>query len=352
MMKIPEELLEERAGIIRAYQRFTLADASETMERQFAFFDANLSNCFPHVNRADYPDIFMQMQLNRRLSFHDIELMRFPELIRLSGWDVGWAAALRHEPAIVCTYHTGSYRLINVLLARAGVPFSLVVSGQALQHEQQELDRVYTDVMAQTGVALNMQLIDAEQPKALLQMARAIKSGRSLLVYVDGNTGTTAGGRDNRNLLGIDFGHRRLWVRVGLASLAHRLAIPIYPVRCQRAGTGMADNRGVLFEHLPAIVPAGLSAHRFAGEATDRLYQYLAASVENNPAQWEGWLTLHRNLVQLWSAEPITAMEPLDRWAVYRRKGFRFLLHKPTYMQYVLTRKQYHRLKLKLPGNT
>src|SRR5690606_28983234 len=147
------------------------------------------------------------------------------------------------------------------------------------------------------------------------------------LVYVDGNTGTTARGNDNRNLLGIDFGHRRLWVRVGLASLAHRLAIPIYPVRCRRAGMGMADNRDMVFEHLPAIAPAGPSAHRFAGEATDRLYRYLAAVVENNPAQWEGWLTLHHKLADVGTAAPLTALEPLDHWAVYRHKRYHFMLH-------------------------
>jgi len=347
-MKAPQEWLVERSEIVQAYQRFTLSDASDTVERQFAFFSANLSNCFPHINSTHYLDIFKQMQLNRRLSFHDIELMRFPELIRITGWDAGWAAALRHAPAIVCTYHTGAYRLINVLLAKAGVPVSLVISGRAMRHERQELTCLYADVMAQAGRTLNMQLIDAEQPKALLRMARAIDSGRSLLVYVDGNTGTPV--KENHNLLGVQFGRRRLWVRVGLAALAYRMAIPIYPVCCQRAGMGMADNREVQFEHLPAIMPAGSSARQFAGDATEQLYHHLAAFVENKPAQWEGWLALHHHLAPLNPAAPITAMEPLDRWAVYRHNGYRFLLHKPTYMHYALSQQLYERLKMKLMG--
>ena len=347
-MKTPEELLAERRDFVRDYERFDLASASEASERQFAFFDANLSNCFPEVNRAAYTDLFKQMHLNRRLSFHDMELMHFPELIRITGWDADWAEGLRHEPAIICTYHTGSYRMINFLLAHAGVPFSLVVSGKALHQEHRERNRLYASVAAQTGVCLDMQLIDAEQPKALLQMARAVKAGRTLLVYIDGNTGTRMADTGRHNLLEIDFGRQRLGARVGVASLACRLEVPIYPVRCQRQGMDMERNRDIRFEHLPAIMPVQMTTRSFAHDATDGLYQYLAMFVKDNPEQWEGWLTLHHKLAHTPSAGPVNLMEPPNVWAVYRHKQQPYLLHKPSYTHYPLDPEQYQSLKVKL----
>lgn len=347
-MNTPEELLAERRDIVHAYGRFDLAGASETSERQFAFFDANLSNCFPGLNRAAYLDIFKQMHLNRRLSFHDMELMHFPELVRITGWDADWAAGLRRMPAIIVTYHTGSYRMINFLLAQAGVPFSLLVSGTALHHEHRERNRLYASVAAQTGMGLDMQLIDAEQPKALLQLSRAAKAGRTLLAYIDGNTGTPVADKDRHNLLQIDFGRQHLAVRVGLASLAYRLEVPIYPVRCRRRGMDMERNRDIRFEHLPAIMPVQPTTRPFAHEATASLYQYLASLVTDHPEQWEGWLTLHHKLADPPATAPTGMTEPLSDWAVYRRNQQFYLLHKPSYTHYPLHPEQYQSLKIKL----
>ncbi len=342
-MKTLDSILAQRRETIRSYQTFDLRRASQRIERQFAFYSANLHNIVPLLPKKVYPEIFRQLHANRRLSFLDVEHAPHGHILNISGWDERWAAGLRHRPAIICTYHTGSYRLINYLLAKAGVPFSLLVANGAYRQEQQAMQALYTSLAQQAGITLDMELMDAEQPHALIQMARAAKRGRSLLVYIDGNTGTTVAGEAYRNLLQIDFGLQHMAVRKGMAALAHRLGLPIHPVLCERApDKHFRYGHSIAYHHLPSLLPLpNESQHDFADRATRTLYAQLATFVTRQPEQWEGWLNVHNQLILDTEPHPAPDLDDPDLWATYRAGNRAYLLHRPSYYTYPVPWKLY-----------
>jgi len=342
-MKTLDSILAQRRETIRSYQTFDLRRASQRIERQFAFYSANLHNIVPLLPKKVYPEIFRQLHANRRLSFLDVEHAPHGHILNISGWDERWAAGLRHRPAIICTYHTGSYRLINYLLAKAGVPFSLLVANGAYRQEQQAMQTLYTSLVQQAGITLDMELMDAEQPHALIQMARAAKRGRSLLIYIDGNTGTTVAGEVYRNLLQIDFGLQHMAVRKGMAALAHRLGLPIHPVLCERApDKHFRYGHSIAYHHLPSLLPLpNESQHDFADRATRTLYAQLATFVTRQPEQWEGWLNVHNQLILDTEPHPAPDLDDPDLWATYRAGNRAYLLHRPSYYTYPVPWKLY-----------
>lgn len=346
-MKTRDSILARRREIILSYQNFDLRRASQRIERQFAFYSANLHNIVPLLSKKNYPEIFRQLHTNRRLSFLDVEHAPYNTILNINGWDEQWAAQLRHQPAIICTYHTGSYRLINYLLAKAGVSFSLLVASGAYRQEQQAMQTLYTSLAQQAGIKMDVELIDAEQPPALIQMTRAAKRGRSLLVYIDGNTGTTVAGETYRNLLQINFGLQHMAVRKGIAALAHRLGLPIHPVLCERSSDKhLPHGHCVAYHYLPDLQPRpNESQHDFADRATRTLYAQLATFVARQPEQWEGWLNVHNQLILDPEPHPAPDLDDLGVWATYRAGNRAYLLHRPSYYTYPVPWKIYRQYR-------
>jgi len=330
-------LYRERAEHVAPYLQLDLKHATQRMEWLFALFSTNLHNLLPDLPRKEYVPTFRRLQANLALTFMDIEHAACPGFMQARGWDDAWATTLRERPGIVCTYHTGAYRYLNHLLVAAGVQLSIVVAGRAIPAEQRLLDRASADI----------DLIDAEQPHALFSMAKAAKQGRSLLVYIDGNTGTNgnAADADRHNLLTVPFCGWQVKVRQGVAALAYRLQLPLYPVICEReVRWGMRLNHLLTYWHFNPICPLpDESQAAFAARATARLYGLLEQFVVRNPDQWEGWLGLQHDLVLPAPAELDEEEHPM-RWAPYRRGNQAFLLHRPTYASYRITWKEFYRL--------
>lgn len=327
--------ITERQQLVDEYAYFDLYQASDKTERQFAFFNANIGNCLPNIPYTAYSELFRKMQLNRRLCFHDTQHAAQRGFLTTTGWDTGWASSLCQTPGIICTYHMGSYRYINYLLALSGVPISMVVSGAAYADEHRELSKQYCKVTQAAGVELDMELIDATQPNSLWRMAKAVRLGRSLLVYIDGNTGVASKG--HKNLVPATFLSRQIKARQGVALLAYRLGVPIYPVVCTRGE--MDDpvaNRQLTYRLFEPIVPAyNGNMKDFIRKSTRQLYGILADAVRQAPCQWEGWLNIHQHLILETDRAGKGLPEPMEfDFATLRFRHSPYLLHQPTYQTY------------------
>lgn len=334
-------VLAMRRDIIQSYQSFNLKEASEGAEWQFAVYSANLHNMLPELPQSGYLPIFRNIHTNRRLSFLDIEQVTCPGLLSINGWDNAWATHIRDKPCIICTYHTGSYRLINYLLTKAKVPFSLVVSSRAYKQERKALKTMYTALLKEVGVAADLNLIDAEKSYSLIQMARAIKQGQSLVVYLDGNTGTKVGNNSYRNLLAVNFLSQQMAVRKGLASLAYHMSMPIYPILSMRT-----HHNCINYRHVNPIFPLANEAHAtFTDRATRSLYTLLEFFVREHPEQWEGWLYLQNDLIYNTKAKKPIDLDDCKQWSIYRKKDKAYLLHRPSYESYAIPFADYPLLK-------
>lgn len=332
-------LMTNRKKRINAYLRHTLHNTTRRLEWEFAYFSANLYNLLPHIAQRDYLRLFNQLQANRMLSDLDIEQAGTMEV---HAWDEKQALGLRNRPGIICTFHTGSYRFLNLLLAKAGVPISLLVAGDALEQELQAFANRFAPAARQLGIAPDLEFINASLPNSLIRMARAAKRGRCLLVYLDGNTG--AGMHDEKpgNLLTVPFCAGQMRVRKGTAVLAHRLGLPIYPMICTREPTGLtAENSHRLHYRLhKALLPLPDEREaEFAARAIPHLYAALQEVASGHPYEWEGWLNVHTSLVH---SPP--AIKSGFRPAVYvpfRLGGHTCLLHLPSYTGYSVSKALY-----------
>ncbi len=339
-------LRRERAEHVAPYLLFDLNHATQRMEWQFAFFSTNLHNLLPSLPRREYIPTFRRLHASLALSFMDIEHATCPDFMQIQGWDNAWAATLHERPGIICTFHTGAYRHLNYVLMQMGVPISIVMAGRAIRGEQRLLDKLAVR-MAESGQDQkpDVEFIDAELPHALFRMAKAAKHGRSLLVYIDGNTGAQGSATADaaRNLLAIPFCGWQMNVRQGVAALAYRLQVPLYPIICERElGWGLHLSHRLTYWHFNRICPLPDEPQAaFAARATKRLYGLLEQFVAQKPDQWEGWLNLQHHLVTPAPTELDEEENPI-RWAPFRWGKKAFLLHRPTYMSYRVSWKEFY----------
>lgn len=183
--------------------------------------------------------------------------------------------------SIIATFHTGSYRLLPRWLHMHGIPFSLVVSRTVNLSQGRRFH-----ALAGNPVPEIFDIIDAEDPSALLSMRRALCAGRHLLIYTDGNTGARP--LSAKHSVDIPFLDSHLRVRTGLANLAYLANAPIVPVIQQRRCYGDSPFK---FQQPIQASHHEKRAH-FAQNIMLRLYRMLEQELHEDPAQWENWFHL------------------------------------------------------------
>jgi len=267
--------------IVRYWSQCDLFDNAE-VHRNFSFCCANLRHFRPSTLGSDMSHIFREITARQILAALDVHHVALDESVRITGWDQTWVDPLRRAPGIICTYHTGSYRLICRLLAASGISAALLLSADVLKKQGPDFLEIYRQAAgAHAGVQLD--LIDAERPTSLMAMARAARAGLPILAYIDGNAGAGAASRSN-NLAEICFLAGRMPVRRGITRFASYAKLPIYPVRCTRPA----------WRHIHLEFPPPISENEINKPANiERLYAPLIQLVDRTPHEWEGWLYRH-----------------------------------------------------------
>ena len=251
----------------------------------FTFFSANLSHFMPTIPYENYQDIFKGAMLNRSWSGLDQQFFQVENPFTVHGWDADFAEQLKEKPGIICTFHTGSYRLINYLLHLSGVPLALLI-GQYAHDNQRE---VFADLVGKAGqntAAPAFSILNATDPKVLFKIKQRLQEGTSVLTYIDGYQGTHS--LDSRNSLKVHFLAQHQLVKKGLPYIAYKFNVPIYPVICFRE----ADDSLRLIR-LEPIEKKEMDIALFAEYAVNKIYSAFAAFLQHYPAQWENWTTLH-----------------------------------------------------------
>lgn len=322
--------------LIEEVQQMNIGE-NEERQRLFAFFSANVMHLMPRINVNTHQTHFKEVCLHQHLSWKDQFDPSLHHRMKIKGWDADVVDKLRSSPGIICTYHTGSYRLINRLLAEENVSFSLVVNTEVFNEEATAFKTAFTRFNPSSSH--NFDLIDAQQPTALLKMMRAYKSGRNLLLYVDGNTG--AGTTTNNNVT-VNFMNGHLSVRKGVAVLASALKCPIYSVACIRNAVDEVD-----FHWYHSICqPRGVERESFIQNTMQAVYDNLASALKEHPFQWECWLYLQQQLVLPKTKVPparVSLKELTDAryWVPFKLEGRFFALNMASYSSFEITSKTY-----------
>jgi len=263
---------------------------SEVWYRRFAIFSANLGLLMPNISMADHLDLFKKTIRNQ--CWAKEEQHHFFEMAYDLDNSVGEIlSGLSERPAIIATFHSGSYRLLGQVLAKMDIKFSLLLAADIAIDQGETFRRSVQAIGGPLPTAFD--IIDAESPTAGLKMLRCLSRGESLLAYVDGNTGA---GNQRSKTVPVSFMGGVLHVRQGLPWLAYRAGVPLHVIHCLRQGPGRARFKlGVN----PLIVSDRCTPIASdAKQAMQVLYADLAAHITDEPWQWECWLYLQHYLLK------------------------------------------------------
>jgi lauroyl/myristoyl acyltransferase len=284
-----DNYITQKNSIVKAFSHKLKIWEDDFVAGKFNLVSAGLHNYLPHIDYHQHEGIFKGILLHQRLSHLEqlyAEALEFVtcENIHDDTWEL-----LKNGGAIICTFHTGSYRIINQVLIQHKIPFTLVIAKSILDSQGDQFNLLHQRFSGeQNGVSFG--IIDAESPSSGLQMLREIKRGRTLVLYIDGNTGAGNNDKEKNNLCDIAFLGQRIFARKGIAFLAHVLGAPILTIASYRKS--IDDIRLRFLDPIyPRIDP---DRETFAQDTTQKIYDFVAEIITRYPEQWEGWMYLHK----------------------------------------------------------
>lgn len=306
----------------------------------FNMVSASLTNFLPNCNSGSHLHLYKEILFHQQLSLLD---QFHPELVEgISGHkEKEIIAQLKHQPGIIVTFHTGSYRLLNHFLLLHKIPFTLVLASQVLKEQGEQFHQLSGEYHFR-NTRKNFDCIDAEKPTAALQMLRTLNSGQSLLVYIDGNTGAQSRSA-KENLLALDFLKGKLLIRKGIGAISFAAKAPIHCLASWIETNGIAT-----LHHLGRIMPDIYESRElYVRRSLTFLYAQLATIVHRYPGQWEGWLYLHKSVQPVAEHTALPVAEHIDSLMMHNFFRFNsddfgifimdeqyFLLHKRSYTFY------------------
>jgi lauroyl/myristoyl acyltransferase len=272
-------------------------DTDEGYLVRSAVFSANLTNFLPNIHYSEHPALFRESLCHTAYENFDWNILRMSDLIRIK--DKNDVLNTTTKQFIFCSFHLGSYRVIANYLFNNGYDFSILVRGDVYEKQAAELLDCSRRASEKYGVKADMRIHNAENPDVLIKVLRELKEGRSLLVYVDGNTGS---GSSAEKLDGVSFLGQNIQIRKGVGYMSYLSGVPILPVVSYR----QADSQNVLeFKNL--IYPdKTLSRDQYSQQVNQNLYNLLAKYLTKYPTQWEGWSYVQQFLAPIQSSADIS----------------------------------------------
>jgi len=189
------------------------------------------------------------------------------------------------QPAIYCSFHLGSYRLISYLLTKNNTNFSLLVSKEETENNTEVYTELIDSFIEKNDSKGSFNVLCAENERIGFQLIRELKKGNSILVYLDGNNGIGGVNRKDDKLVPVDFLGRNILARKGISFISHFINVPIVPIFSYRP-----EVYNQVLEVLPPIYPnKEMEREQYAQQTTQQLFDLFSDYLVQYPAEWNGW---------------------------------------------------------------
>jgi len=289
-----QEYLDKIAKLRRAYSQSAAAGRSSDQNEAncFEFASANLRHLLPMIPIAEHGEIINEIFSTQARAALDEDSCFLFDGIKIND-PAGMLQTARQNPVIFCTFHFGSYRLINQVIVSRGLNYILPVTSEIYVTQKKRYEDGLKVLQAYFKTDSQLMVVNAEERTSALSMARRTRAGWSLLAYIDGNTGVQGPGRRDAKTLSVPLLGKPIFARKGIAFLSHFLKLPIVPVLCEITGEMTCS---MTFHE--KIDPRAASEDRdaYCRMATEKLYTILGEYLKRSPAQWEGWLDMQKYL--------------------------------------------------------
>lgn len=344
-----DEYIIRRNEIINSFDKKAKIWQGDLMAAQFNIASASLSNYLPQISFSKHENIFKNIFLHQQLSMFEQSFYDLPDYVVYENLNREVRRLLEKGGSIICTFHTGAYRLINLFLAKHKLPFTLVLSKEAMETQGRDFEKMFAEInKGDTGQA-DLKLIDAESPSSALNMIKDIKKGRNLVIYIDGNIGAGNETNSNQNNCIIDFLNQKIFARQGVGYLANTLQVPVITVVSYRKS--FSDIRLRFFDPIYSDDQKDKAAA--AARITQHIYDLVAPIIKEYPDQWDAWLYLHKvSNVMIKPAEMVAALPSPEDKLIFNSSSFgifkviqnSFLFKKCNYKSYKISSEVYTEL--------
>ena len=346
------EYISSRNSLVNSYKGNLKLKEDENLNCQFNMVSAGLVNYLPAIGIEQHENIYKNILLHKKLSILEQSTYAALDCVTTENLSDEMLGLLKNKPTIICTFHMGSYRVLNLFLTRNKIPYSLVMGNDIVQKEGELFQCLYNNLSGD-GCDDGFKIINAEAANVGLQMLRELKKGRSLLLYIDGNTGAGAATTKNDNCCVVNFLQQQLFARKGIAYLAHTACVPILTVASYRSS--WESIRLKFFE--PILPDIKKEKKLFAEQTTQQIYDLVAPLISAYPEQWEGWLHIHKSakIIHTNTMNEKSKIKPADeekicldsfRFGIFKVNGSPYLLRKSTYSFYEINNHLYNLLSV------
>ncbi|PIY07714.1 MAG: hypothetical protein COZ18_16050 [Flexibacter sp. CG_4_10_14_3_um_filter_32_15] len=296
----------------------------------FATTSASLFRLMPQIPYSKHKSIFEKLLFNLQLlNIEEKHAELFIENFEVIDIENSLDKAQKGNPFLFCCFHTGAYSLIPGVLTRQSLDFGFLSNKILTERKGEHFLETHRKYCEQHNIDSKTQLINVEESKGIWKALRMLKEGKSLIVYVDGNTGSNYSKKESNNTVKVDFLGEALRVRQGIAFLSYACNVPIVPILSSREYQDSELKLKRKYTLLPALYPTKFtdkksqnasSKEEFAAQTMQKLYSILEKEVIKNGAdaetirEWEGWIFVNKFFEEL--QKPILRANKKDSSAI------------------------------------
>lgn len=261
--------------------------------KDFSFVSANLSNFLPEIPQCRHEDFYIDLMQHRSLAVFHSDLTTLVNRVQATG-NLEFLDKIRTQPFIFCNYHLGSYRALLGFLVKEGVDFALLLDDRTYTEQGEKITGSVRSLMEAAGRTVTFSMFNVEDASSMMRIGQWLHSGRSLVAYLDGNTGYGGIYSQAKDVfLRFDFMGMPMKNRKGIALLSYFTKVPVVP----SISYFVNKNDAPLLEFHPPVSPGAFANKEdYVLNTTLHLYGILETKLRQYPSQWEPWLYIHKFL--------------------------------------------------------
>lgn len=264
--------------------------------KAFCSMSSNLLRLMPQIPIKEHRTIYQKL-LKLKI------LENTPQFLTAVDWNQSFietegSIELLKQSSVIISFHLGAFRSFEMLLVRHNINIVFVVDTSVYDIDPIRKVLLSNLELSKTlfkGSSSQMEVLAADSSDTVIRLLSFIQKGYSVGLYVDWNSGM----KNEEQNVSIPFLNETISVRQGPAYLSYFTGIPILPITCS-----INDNYEIRWKIHQAIFPDKMKPiNQYAVESLSYVFGILGDLLLSYFDQWQGWLHIHKYLINIDTTE-------------------------------------------------